>query len=135
VVIIIHSFVKMVSFTLRRSKDKSLSHLIYKLQRHGFMCIYLPFSKDVSLFMDVERDLGATLPACPLQRRFFYWKSLKFLQYVSFMDSIQHCTILWMLAFSLLTVVLTHFIILVFMQTIKPFPCFCLPQTSELLWE
>lgn len=131
-VIIIHSFVKMVSFTLRRSKDKSLSHLIYKLQRHGFMCIYLPFSKDVSLFMDVERDLGATLPACPLQRRFFYWKSLKFLQYVSSMDSIQqYCTMLWMLAFSLLI----DFIILVFMQTIKPFPCFCLPQTSELLWE
>lgn len=108
----------MVSFTLRRSKDKSLSHLIYKLQRHGFMCIYLPFSKDVSLCMDVERALGATLPTCPLQRRFFYWKS------------IQHCTILWMLAFSLLIVVLTHFIILVFM-TIRPFPCFCLPQTSK----
>ena len=57
----VYTSVKMIVFTPRILKDKSLSRPIYKLQRHGFLCIHLPFSKDIAVCMDVERNPGQTL--------------------------------------------------------------------------
>ena len=108
VLLLVASSVKMVAFTPRISKDKLLSHPIYKLQRHGFMCVHLLFSKDVAVFMDVEWNPGPTLPVhC---RDFFLngklWNSSNC---VSSMDSIQYNTILRVQGISPLIAILTHF--------------------------
>lgn len=58
----VHISVKMIVFTSRILKNKSLFRPVYKLQRHGYLCIHLPFSKDIALCMDVERNPGPTLP-------------------------------------------------------------------------
>ena len=64
-------FTWVMMFTLLRSwlcllqelsRISGISHPIYKLQRHGHMCFYLPPSKDIAVCMDVERNPGPTLP-------------------------------------------------------------------------
>ena len=79
----VYTSVKMIVFTLWILKDKSLSRPIYKLQRHGYLCIHLLFSKDIAVCMDVERNPG---PTRPIHFRDFslngnHWNSSNWLRY------------------------------------------------------
>ena len=72
--------VKMTVFTSRILKDKSLSRPVYKLQRHGYLCIRLPFSKYTAVCMDLERN---AVPTLPIHYRDFslnehHWNSSKY---------------------------------------------------------
>ena len=57
----VYTSVKMIVFTSRILKNRSLSRPIYKLLRHGYLCIHRPFSKDIAVCMDFERNAGPAL--------------------------------------------------------------------------
>ena len=52
----------------------------YKLQGHGYLCIHLPFSKDIAVCMDVERNPGPILPIHyrDLSLNEHHWNSSKY---------------------------------------------------------